>query len=279
MTNNSCNFNIIPEEKHIRKIIEGEGIEYPYYARVINNIETKPGCWNYLDIGIFKNGEQVGYYQRNYSSLHKTFYPFIANDGQWYALYSKDYTATRIMRLSDCKDMGGEEGNGAGFCPVEFYVPLVCNRDNKEPPPENITNGPEWRTILSSGWIKYPGEVGYTGNKTKEEYNRLRDQYFIDYDTWDKKYPIYTRFADFGFVAGCHWGDDGSWKVQFLDLSNAHNGILIRDDRFGRHELPDNVSLIDSISIIPKRDVKTRNVDIEIAFPKRYLFDGKEESI
>jgi len=41
----------------------------------------------------------------------------------------------------------------------------------------------------------------------------------------------------FGFVWGCHWGDDSSWKVQHLDLRSIEAGIINRDDRFGYVEL------------------------------------------
>lgn len=43
--------------------------------------------------------------------------------------------------------------------------------------------------------------------------------------------------GNFGFVCGCVWGDDGSWKVQFLDLSEIEQGKVIRDDRLGYVEL------------------------------------------
>jgi hypothetical protein len=39
--------------------------------------------------------------------------------------------------------------------------------------------------------------------------------------------------GDFGFVWGCVWGDDSSWKVQHLDLSAVQDGVIRRDDRFG----------------------------------------------
>src|SRR3990167_633721 len=42
----------------------------------------------------------------------------------------------------------------------------------------------------------------------------------------------------FGFVSGCEWGDDTSWKVQFLDLSRIEDGILKRDERFGYIQHP-----------------------------------------
>lgn len=54
-------------------------------------------------------------------------------------------------------------------------------------------------------------------------------------ESWndDKEWPV----GKFGFVWGCHWGDDSSWKVQHLDLSRVQEGILTRDDRFGYVEL------------------------------------------
>lgn len=39
--------------------------------------------------------------------------------------------------------------------------------------------------------------------------------------------------GDFGFVWGCVWGDDSSWKVQYLDLTQIKNGKILRDERFG----------------------------------------------
>jgi len=39
--------------------------------------------------------------------------------------------------------------------------------------------------------------------------------------------------GDFGFVWGCFWGDDSSWKVQHLDLADIQHGVVRRDDRFG----------------------------------------------
>jgi hypothetical protein len=41
----------------------------------------------------------------------------------------------------------------------------------------------------------------------------------------------------FGFVWGCVWGDDNSWKIQYLDLSRVSEGVVGRHDRFGYVEL------------------------------------------
>lgn len=50
-------------------------------------------------------------------------------------------------------------------------------------------------------------------------------------ESWnaDREWPR----GDFGFVWGCYWGDDTSWKVQHLDLRGIRDGIIKRDDRFG----------------------------------------------
>ena len=49
----------------------------------------------------------------------------------------------------------------------------------------------------------------------------------------DREWPN----GNFGFVWGCHWGDDTSWKVQYLDLSRVQEGVVRREDRFGYVEL------------------------------------------
>jgi hypothetical protein len=50
-------------------------------------------------------------------------------------------------------------------------------------------------------------------------------------------------YYPFGFVAGCIWGDDSSWKIEFLDLSEIASGVIKRDARFGYIEMPDRMSL------------------------------------
>jgi hypothetical protein len=49
----------------------------------------------------------------------------------------------------------------------------------------------------------------------------------------DYEWPV----GEFGFVWGCVWGDDSSWKVQYLDLSAIQEGVLRREERFGYLEL------------------------------------------
>jgi hypothetical protein len=159
-----------------------------YLAKVDSIIDNGPGAWNSTLIGIYEwnpetNEERrLGEYRRNYPRLARTFHPFTVN-GRDYALYSTDYTATRIMSLPDCKDLGGEDRDSWGFCPCDYHV--------------------------------YVTETGYL----------------------------------FGFVSGCVWGDDHYMKVQYLDLRRADQGIIRREERFGRLEIPNDLTLEESIQI------------------------------
>lgn len=54
----------------------------------------------------------------------------------------------------------------------------------------------------------------------------------------------------FGFVAGCIWGDDTSWKIQYLDLSQVSQGVLVRKETFGYVSMPQKAArLVDCISL------------------------------
>jgi len=64
----------------------------------------------------------VGSYLRNYPAFFDTFCPF-KKGGKDFALYSPDYTTTRVMSLPSCADLGGEEPATGGFCPVDYFVP------------------------------------------------------------------------------------------------------------------------------------------------------------
>ena len=157
-----------------------------YEARAIALPAPTANVMNSVRVEILRDGQLIGSYERNYPALFETFVPFMQSDGSTYALYSRDYTASRIMRLPECEDLGGEESNSVGFCPTGFYVP-------------------------------FDPERGMDGT--------------------------------FGFVAGCIWGDDSSDKVQFLDLSAAAKGRLVRSNRFGYLELPVETGLAEAINL------------------------------
>ena len=93
-------------------------IKCPFSVKLLEKVEIKKGCWKVSKVGIFQDDKQIGEYVRNYESyIEATFCPFL-QDGKWYALYSPNYTVTRLMSLPDCKDLGGEEHNTWGFCPT-----------------------------------------------------------------------------------------------------------------------------------------------------------------
>lgn len=158
-----------------------------YDAKVINTINRGEKYWNSLEIGVFQSHldeetkeelayYMIGTYKRNYSAFYNTFFPF-ERDGVWYALYSRDYTCTRVMKLPECIDIGGEDPESCGFCPVDYYVPKV------------------------------------------------KDVYM-----------------PFGFIAGCIWGDDGSFKIEFVDLRRVSEGVIKRDSRMGYIAIPRSFS-------------------------------------
>jgi len=170
--------------------------------------KLNPGAWDSTIVSIFEGDQLLGSYERwHYAFAETTFHPF-ERDGKWYALYSGDYTCTRVMSLPDCRDIGGEEPGPGGFCPVEFYVP-------------------RYRTVTWSGqtdpWYEFDNAERFRKPTDREEGR-------YQYGPW--------QFLETGFVAGCIWGDDVSWKVELLDLSRVAEGVITRNARFGHFELP-----------------------------------------
>jgi len=218
-----------------------------FFARPIKTFEFSPGGWQGCRIGVFeKRGEtevQIGEYERNYGGFFDTFFPFRAN-GKNLALYSSDYTSTRIMELPSCKDLGGEERNEMGFCPVEYFVPtfidqeIIQTTNNKSFPPRRV----------STTRINNPSGEVLTEFSSRHEYTNFNTgQECEDVLSYRPLTPI--TYYPFGFVAGCIWGDESTWKVQYLDLSKADQGVLVREERFGYIELIDGISLQDSIDM------------------------------
>ena len=165
-----------------RKIETDVALPGTNYSLIVREVSRGEGVMGMLDIRILHQGVPVGSYSRNYPSLFDTFYPF-KQKGREFALYSPDYTGTRLLSLPDCRDIGGEAPDRAGFCPTGYYIPPEAD-------------------------------------------------------------------GQYGFVSGCQWGDDSSWKIEYLDLSGAADGIIVRDDRFGYIELPNNITLAEAIKVI-----------------------------
>jgi hypothetical protein len=239
----------------------------PFYAKVLNKKDNGKGYWNYLNVGIFQRAEadttvrgytkpqisagdvQIGEYQRNYSTMYRTFHPFELR-GKWYALYSKDYTSTRIMALPSCKDLGGEERDQWGFCPVDYWVPglhyiqSVC--DPGCPREKTETHKPDFTKSCTCTIVHRHGCPICPETRVKNESCTCKEEW----DEFYKKHHIW-HFPDrvHGFVAGCVWGDDNSWKIEHLDLTHADLGVVTRTARFGYIEMPAHLDLDKAVNL------------------------------
>lgn len=202
-----------------------------YSAKLIESVPTKPGCWNYSQIGVFQDDKQIGEYKRNYPSYGEaTFCPFIGADDKWYALYSEKYTATSIMSLPDCARIGGEEPNSFGFCPTGFYIARYTESIWKAKPESELHKYPEanWH------WLRVD-----RNERDYEEGPKWESELEISESEESKYFGNIKYDLRLGFVMGCIWGDDNSWKLERLDLTEAHKGILKREaSSFGYVELP-----------------------------------------
>jgi len=191
---------------------------YPFRVEV-KEVPTETG-WKYAEVSVFDDtGRLLGTYERNYFGFAKsTFHPFFL-EGRWWALYAPAYTATRVVTLPELEDWCGEEAAPAGFCPVEFYVPTI-------------------RKVEYLGKDKDRGSFLLKDGKSFTPWKR------------DAEYKIGpSEWLPFGFVAGCIWGDDSYWKVQYLDLSRLKDRTLRREERFGYFPIPGGVPLREAVNM------------------------------
>jgi len=198
-----------------------------FSAEVIGKIAL-PGSSASLRIGVFQttpDGQKskIGEYDRNYHSFMDTFQHFQIN-GKDLALYSSNYSCTRIMTLPDCKDIGGEPIAGEGFCPTGYYIPSYLVYEM------TFDNGRKTTYRLYDPNTETCKRECSCGASNSEVISGL-------------------LFTPFGFVSGCHWGDDTSDKLEVFDLSKADQGVIKRDDRFGYIELPRKMKLKDAIDM------------------------------
>lgn len=195
---------------------------YPHtpFSVAYTPIDNGKGYWNSYRIEVFRDDVKIGEYTRNYPSFAvRTFHPF-QHKGTWYALYSKDYTATRVARLTDTfEDWCGEEPDSIGFCPVEFFVPRGSQ--------EEYTFKDEKRDYISWFDAEYDDEDEFVSEAGEK--------------------PI--LWATYGFLSGCIWGDDSSWKLRYIDFSELENKVLKIEERFGYWELASDLTIRQSIRI------------------------------
>lgn len=229
-------------------------------------------------IGVFDGDSQIGEYERNY--CRAPFYAF-EQSGKWYALYSRDYTATRLMSLPECVDLGGEEREAWGFCPVEYFVPTIGGFLKTDSDPEPLVanhDAKRWAHIVGRRYY-WPDDKDHP-----EPNEEKKIAYLAEYERshkaaaeWLNRQKYVTQYSQLGFVSGCVWGDDsGGWKLQAIDLSNLPQ--IKRDERFGYLELP-YISLAQCIRLAAYDSFVNGDLYFEIGVLKRFGFDGKTESV
>lgn len=226
-----------------------------YFAKALNKIEYDPrerngvkvAVWNGLKVGVFKVEneieEPIGEYERNYPSFFNTFFHF-RKDGKDFALYSPNYSVTRIMELPSCRDIGGEEPNSYGFCPTDYFVPTYIEQEIIT---ETKGSMGKHEKRVTKKRLNNPKTEDFM--ETVKTYAFRNDRTGENCETVTVYRPLSAHNFPFGFVAGCIWGDDSTYKIQYLDLSEVGKGILKRDDRFGYIVLPENQSLKEAIDM------------------------------
>jgi hypothetical protein len=192
----------------------------------VSPVDNGKGYWNSNKVVVRYDGKEIGEYIRSYPSfVIATFHPFKLGD-EWYALYAADYTATRVAKLTPTKfiDWCGEDESATGFCPTEFWVPMGMKYDWL------YTGNGEEKILHMDTW--FDGEFDD------------EDEFFKDYadvEADNKNQNIALSWANYGFLSGCYWGDDGSWKLRHIDLTGIPDKKLIITEKFGYWELPDRI--------------------------------------
>lgn len=213
--------------------------EYYYlgtpFSIKIYKIDNGKGFWNYNRIEVLRDSVQIGSYIRNYSSYGiRTFHPF-SFKGEWYALYSEKYTATRVAKLTDkFEDWCGEIANSSGFCPTEYFIPIKMSEMVSYQDPQGQEK-------------KYESSI-YFDQEYKDE-----EEFWKEVN--DRPNGI-TSWLPWGIMSGCVWGDDSSWKIKYIDLSQIDQKILKITEKFGYCEMPNNLSLRQAIGITGDHYVK-----------------------
>jgi hypothetical protein len=196
------------------------------------------GYWNSVSVEILFNGIAIGSYIRHYPSYTiETFHPFLYRS-EWFALYSSNYTATRVAKLSpdNFEDWCGEDGHSHGFCPTAFYVPRYTTT----------------REMFRGKWLETKHFENEYDEEELEEYYSIKRDYPPTPDDHISSVPEGPTcngefFCDYGFLSGCVWGDDISWKLRFIDLSQLNEKVLKIEEKFGYFELPNDMKLRDCV--------------------------------
>ncbi len=201
----------------------------------VEGIETRKECWNTRRIHIFDRGQnEIGSFERNYPNFGVETFEPFMSGGRWYALYSPHYEKTAVMTLPECELWCEVEGDH--FCPTEHFVPRY-----------------------------YVHEF---------ESNDKTHAFVVTEEDGSDEDAKFTEYHPFGFVSGCVWGDDSSWKIQYLDLSEIGEKRIEKLAKFGYVEI--SGTLREAV-VIDAYESKDGPHAIQINQLRRYAFKDGEE--
>lgn len=91
---------------------------------------------------------------------------------------------------------------------------------------------------------------------------------------WSKE--LDEIYGTFGFISGCHWGDDKSWKIGYIDLTDLEEEKVKIDFRFGYIEQPINLALPQCVDL---SDFNPANNEYSITISRCSQYDMKKHYI
>ena len=213
-----------------------------YIAKVIEDITTGEKTWNKIKVGIFriKAGWTLeGALLRADNGEHDDL------------LYPDQYQAAGLINDDDLEMVGSYERNYPAL--YRTFFPFVGGDGH-------------WYALYSPDYttarVMSLPDCKDVGGEEPTTYGFCPVDFFVPYldghlllgaegqKGTDGSYELSpsVHIGKFGFVAGCVWGDDSSWKVQYLDLSQIGSGKMLRDSRLGYLELPRKVDLREAVS-------------------------------
>ncbi|HRQ42453.1 MAG TPA: hypothetical protein PLD25_31440 [Chloroflexota bacterium] len=196
-----------------------------YRAKEIRKIDNGPNVMNSIEVGVFKllDGEetQVGSYVRNFPFLHRTFHHFRKNR-QDFALYSPEYTTTRVMELPSCTDIGGEKPH-ISFCPLDYYVPWVDEpQDEADKAPHVLRGNFGFVAGVYWGETNVTAQIQYLDLLRAEEGIIARDQRFGDI-----RLPVKCSLEQAIFIDEDTFGDYPHAYIGVLQILDINSGVVV----------------------------------------------------
>jgi len=88
---------------------------------------------------------------------------------------------------------------------------------------------------------------------------------------WNKQFEEIA--GTFGFISGCYWGDDTSWKIGYIDLTGLEEKIVKIDFRFGYIAQPISLTLSQCVDL---SDFSPSDNDYSITISRCSRYDIKK---